>query len=734
MNFKIAPRTFLYFIFLLFTLESVMIGGLYLIYDIQTAANVSVLKSDEMRVAEIGASRQANEMRILTSDLRYLGASRALSRWLLAGDGAARDDLRQDFLAFATARLTYDQVRLLDLNGAEIVAIDRAGKGFVAVPADKLQDKADRYYTIDTLRLGPGQIYVSPLDLNVEHGAIERPVKPELRVSTPVFDADGHKKGMVILNYGAAQLLAHLRLLAASSKGDPWLLNNKGYWLMGPVADEWAFMDPERKARTLAQIDPGTWQVMTHGQASGQFMANGDLLSYVRMTVPGVAAGRRGKQFLTGWSWIFATHVPAARLSALRWEWSYPFRVIAAVLVPLLGVIALVSAYQYARREQAEKERDDAELHARGEKLANLIIESSPQANLVANGEGCIVRMNAAAEELFGYRRNDLMGQSVETLIPARLRHKHAGLRHTFHSSKTAHMSAEGRELVALCKDGREILVEIGLGQMQVGNDRHAVVSVTDITARKAAEAELKVAMDGLARSNADLEQFAYAAAHDLQEPLRSIGGMLQLLHGRYAERLDDKADTLINHAVTGAQRMQGLIDDLLTYSHAGREAEVSTVDCNAVMDEVTQALGQRLGETGANVSWADLPTIVANRTMILQLFQNLVANAIKFRGGKDPEVNVSAEMDGDGNWTFAVADNGIGIDPKFRTDIFKVFRRLHSHQAYEGSGIGLALCRRIVEHHEGRIWVDSEPGQGATFKFELASNRQPGGKEVQGR
>ncbi len=393
-------------------------------------------------------------------------------------------------------------------------------------------------------------------------------------------------------------------------------------------------------------------------------------------------------------------------------------------------------------RDELAATKDKVEEYARllegrvksSEELHRAIVEGATNGIIALDEGGIVTSMNPAADRMFGYSDGQVIGQSIEMLLDpadggadgcASGLQRHAGFRE---------LAGNGsRDIAGRRQDGSVFPMQIGISEAKSGETSLYVVVVEDLTARKQIEDELRGTANRLTRSNADLEQFAYAASHDLQEPLRSIGGMLQLVQGRYAGKLDDKADTFINHAVKGAQRMQGLIDDLLTYSRAGRKSAPAQVDCGAVMDEVTQALGGRIRDTGAKVTWGDLPTIAANRTMIFQLFQNLVTNAIKFHGDKVPEVSVSAERDAEGIWTFAVADNGIGIDPRFRHDIFKVFRRLHTRQAYEGTGIGLALCRRIVEHHEGRIWVDSEPGHGATFKFELGKHEQSGAKEAQG-
>jgi signal transduction histidine kinase len=256
--------------------------------------------------------------------------------------------------------------------------------------------------------------------------------------------------------------------------------------------------------------------------------------------------------------------------------------------------------------------------------------------------------------------------------------------------------------LVRLPEAIRRALQEKQLRQMQ----RQAEENL----ARKAAE---------LARSNADLEQFAYVASHDLQEPLRMVAAYTQLLAERYQGKLDDTADKFIGYAREGALRMQVLIQDLLAFSRVGRKEACTRVDCDSVMRDVLQVLAPSIEESGGTVNYSNLPEIWADNTQIGQLFQNLIGNAIKFRSKEPPVVSIQAEMKGN-EWLFSVCDNGIGMAGEDTASIFAVFQRLHSRAEYPGNGIGLAICKKIVERYGGKIWVESQPGHGSTFKFTL--------------
>ena len=247
---------------------------------------------------------------------------------------------------------------------------------------------------------------------------------------------------------------------------------------------------------------------------------------------------------------------------------------------------------------------------------------------------------------------------------------------------------------------------------------------------RHKAEEDLAHKVEELARSNADLEQFAYVASHDLQEPLRMVAAYTQLLAERYRGKLDENADKFIGYASEGALRMQSLIQDLLAYSRVGRNGS-GRVDCNAVMEEVLMSLSPAIQESGAAVTHTVLPEVWANRSQMAQVFQNLIGNAIKFRVKEPPAISVQAEKAGQ-QWLFSVSDNGIGIAPEYAENIFVVFQRLHARTEYPGNGIGLAICKKIVEHNGGKIWVEARAGHGSVFKFTMPCDG-PAEKELCG-
>jgi PAS domain S-box-containing protein len=360
----------------------------------------------------------------------------------------------------------------------------------------------------------------------------------------------------------------------------------------------------------------------------------------------------------------------------------------------------------------------DVSARKRAEARFRTAVESSPNGMVMVDRAGMIVLVNREIERLFGYRREELVGRSIEQLVPHRVRDRHPRFRSEFFADLQTRAMGAGRDLHGVRKDGAEIPVEIGLNPIETEEGVFVLASVVDIAARKKAEMELR-------RSNEELERFAYVASHDLQEPLRMVGSYVQLLGRRYQGKLDADADRFIAFALDGSVRMKRLIDDLLAFSRVGtRGVAPAPVDAGAALDAALTHLSLSIAESNALVTRDALPTVLADPGQLQHLFLNLVSNAIKFRGAEPPQVHVSAAAVDDG-WRFSVRDNGIGISPEYFERIFVIFQRLHARTEYPGTGIGLAIAKKIVERHSGRIWLESEPGRGATFFFTLPQRQE---------
>ena len=362
----------------------------------------------------------------------------------------------------------------------------------------------------------------------------------------------------------------------------------------------------------------------------------------------------------------------------------------------------------------------DISARKRAEARFRAAVESAPNGMVMIDRSGKIILVNREIERLFGYTREDLLGQPIERLVPQRLRERHPGLRTAFFEHPQTRAMGAGRDLFGVRKDGVEIPVEIGLNPIETDEGLFVLASVVDIGARKRAEEELR-------RSNAELERFAYVASHDLQEPLRMVGNYVQLLGKRYKGRLDSDADEFIGFALDGALRMQRLIEDLLAYSRvSSRGADLAPTDAGVALEHALASLKLSIEEANAKVTRDPLPTVPADQSQLEHVFLNLIGNALKFRGSERPTIHVTAAQH-DGDWLFSVRDNGIGIEPQYFDRIFVIFQRLHGRAEYPGTGIGLAITKRIVERHGGRIWVESDPGAGSTFWFTLPALRKGG-------
>jgi PAS domain S-box-containing protein len=359
------------------------------------------------------------------------------------------------------------------------------------------------------------------------------------------------------------------------------------------------------------------------------------------------------------------------------------------------------------------------------EVFAASILDQAHDAIVVCDPAGHVIRVNRAAERLGG--GNPLL-QPFEAAFP--LCRAVAGSRGGSPSDVELSLFplaskmqfARGVEASLIRPDGLRVELLLSFGQIldSARKPLGTVVTMTDITSRAEAEKALQKSANELARSNRNLEQFATVVSHDLQEPLRTVTGFVQLLEKKYAKQLDADAETFIKYAVDGAKRMSGLINDLLTYARVStRGQEPAASDAASALRHAIEDLHDNVLATGAKITHDELPTVRADATQLSQVFQNLLSNALKFRGDAPPKIHVSAAREGN-FWRFSVSDNGIGVDPQFQGAIFEVFRRLHPRQQFDGSGIGLSICKKIVERHGGRIWVESQPGKGATFHFTL--------------
>lgn len=432
-------------------------------------------------------------------------------------------------------------------------------------------------------------------------------------------------------------------------------------------------------------------------------------------------------------------------------EFSARGRRLLGTFAALMGVTAALLAvfFVLVRRDLAARQRFAATLAANERRFRNLL-ESAPDAMVLTGAGGDIALVNSAFERCFGCDRQQAIGQPLRRFLEERPPDAVKSSRDdgsapvlpgpdappaepagAAHHLEAIQSSLPGTRFEGLRADGTRFPAEVTFSPLSTdpgdgeGPERGAgrsLAAIRDDTERRQAEEKIRGFSEDLARSNSELERFAYVASHDLQEPLRMVSSYTQLLSRRYKGKLGADADEFITYAVDGATRMQTLINDLLAYSRVGsKPKEFAAVNCEQVLANVLHDLQRTLETRGARVEHDPLPTVLGDAVQLGQLFQNLLGNATKFsRPDAPPRVEVRVLRRSKGWWRFAVTDNGIGIDPQYFERIFLVFQRLHHKQDYPGTGIGLAICKRIVERHGGQLWVESEPGKGSSFLFTL--------------
>jgi PAS domain S-box-containing protein len=344
--------------------------------------------------------------------------------------------------------------------------------------------------------------------------------------------------------------------------------------------------------------------------------------------------------------------------------------------------------------------------------------ENDPEYCYMVSAEGKIIDVNKAAIEMMGYKKEELVNKHVNMIYAPQEIKKIDGLINEWLETGVI----ENEELNIITKSGEQRTILLSANNIldDRGKLLHSISVQRDITERKCAQEELERTLNELERSNKELEQFAYIASHDLQEPLRMVSSYVELLNRRYGDKISDEADDFINFAIEGTKRMQRLINDLLKYSRVStRGKNLETTDTENVLNDVLSDLGMMIEDSGATVTHDKLPMVQGDDVQLGQVFQNLVSNALKYHGIEKPNVHVSAEKKGN-EWLFSIKDNGIGIDEKYETRIFQIFQQLHPKGKFPGTGIGLAVVKRIIERHKGKIWFESEPGSGTTFYFTI--------------
>ncbi len=457
---------------------SVILGGVFfLLYTNERDSQDLILKAKAERVLNISSQVIHSELKVLRGDILYLASLSLLHDWLITKDVSSKKHVVADLSSFAEQRRIYDQIRFIDMTGNEVIRINWNTDGSKVVSNKQLQNKSERYYVKNTLALKRGSVYMSKFDLNIEDKEIEIPLKPVIRIGTPVYDATGKKRGMFLLNYLGRRILDQLNEMKTKNSIQIWLLNSQGYWLLGPdPKEEWGFAYAEKKDSRFDKKYPVVWEEMHDMESGNQIMKNGNLFSYVKIRT-GESHDESGIR-----DWMLVTYIPEKTFLSNTANHLQSFVVLYILLSMLLAVISWLISHREVIKEASEKRIRDSEIQFRS------LLNSAPDAIIIIDAGGKIKHVNEQVVKWFGYTRSELIGEKIEKLIPERYGSSHIQSRNGYLNNPQSRPMGIDQELFGLRRDGSEFPVEISLSPLKAESGLLVTSIIRDISARKDAE------------------------------------------------------------------------------------------------------------------------------------------------------------------------------------------------------------------------------------------------------
>lgn len=668
--------------------------------------------------AQLEAARSQLTSRIsnIQADILYLASQLALLD--------SEPQIAATFQAFQRFNPNYYQIRLLDTTGREQIRSEIIDGEPMNLPANHLQDKRHRYYVELGLQQPIGSVYLSRFDLNIEHGDIQRPFQPTIRVATPLGNDAGEVSGLLVINYRGQRLLDALGKLDHPNGATLWLINANGFWLKGDQPDlAWGFMLPERSTANLSQQHVTLWSQMIRPDSEGSASIDGAMYRFTsvdfdpRNDIP--LTQSLGRLHLV-------SQLSSARLDMASSATRGVFWQAASFIILLLALLSLLLARAIAQRRASESSLISSE------SLFRAMIEAAPDAIVITDSQGNITLLNEQAMMMFDYSQQELLGQKVEVLIPTAAAERHVKHREGYVREAQPRPMGMGLSLSAQRKDGSQLPVEISLSPIHTPDGQLVFCAIRDATERRASERKIRQLNDGLARQNTELqavnrelEAFSYSVSHDLRAPLRAIDGFSKILQVNLDGKLDAQDADYFNRIRKAAQNMSKLIDDLLMLARVTRaEVKLARLNLSRVAVAAVERLREAQPERQVDIAIEQDIQVLADPALLQVALENLLSNAWKFTATVDnPKIEVGCVPDEQQDVIF-VRDNGVGFDMSYADKLFTPFQRLHSARDFPGTGIGLATIERIMSKLGGHVRAEAAVGKGATFYLQFKRPR----------
>ncbi len=682
------------------------------------------IESKEKSITSRLVNSITTDLEYSTAELIFLSELHEFKELLDSSRDFNARELVSDYLSVMMQTRHYDQIRYLDETGKELIRINYDDGRPRLVPKEELQFKGNRYYFKDIFSLGSGDIYVSPLDLNIEDGKVELPFKPMVRFGMPVFNSLGKKRGVLILNYLVSELLDRIKKISLEDGCEAMFLNSDGYWFIAPnPEDEWGFMFEERKERRFGNTFPRAWRRIS-GATSGQFYLDKSLFTFG--TIYPLIEGQKSS---TGSGEAHASSNTS--LLAKDYYWKVVYRMPPEVLYEhavimqgeyfriylILLLIAAGGSWGVARVNRKKKVFEKALRES--EERVRAIVKSAGEGIISIGIDSRIIFANEELARIFGYPENELIGMEIEMLMPEKYRERHRKGMERYLNSREAKVLGKRLELEGLTKEGHAFPLEMRIEETETKRIKQKifVASMRDITERKRIEEEARRYASDLEESNRIKDLFTDIMRHDLLNPANVVLNAAEILHDN---EKDEKKLEMLDLVRNNMAQFVELLENASTYSRIKDLTEIDShmYDLGDIIKEAVHDLDFDLKEKEMSLLFKRDKTYPAKVNMLVkEVFYNLVSNAIKY-GPEKSEITVKVDEQGK-DWLVAVIDKGVGIDDEDKEKIFERFERV-AGTSVKGTGLGLAIARRIVELHKGKIWVEDNPEGGSIFYVSL--------------